>query len=143
MPTAPTLRPFTLDDHTAAMALWQRTPGVGLSAADGREAIAAYLARNLGSSFVAERDGVLVGTLLCGHDGRRGLIHHLVTDPALRRQGVARALVQRGLQALRAQGIDKCHLMVFDDNTEGQAFWASIGGQRRDELRLFSLTTAA
>ena len=141
MPTATTLRPFTLDDHAGAMALWQRTPGVGLSAADERDAIGAYLARNPGSSFVAERNGVLVGTLLGGHDGRRGLIHHLVTDPTLRRQGVARALVERGLQALRAQGIDKCHLMVFADNAEGQAFWAGMGGQRRDELRLYSLTT--
>ena len=135
------LRPFEITDHDAALALWQRTPGVGLSAADRREAIAAYLARNPGTSFVAERDGALVGTLLCGHDGRRGLIHHLVTDTTQRRQGVARALVQRGLRALRDQGIDKCHLMVFADNIEGLAFWTGIGGQQRGELALVSLTT--
>lgn len=141
MDAAVSLRPFLIDDHPTAWALWQRTPGVGLSRADSRDAMAAYLDRNPGSSFVAERDGLLVGTLLCGHDGRRGLIHHLVTDPSLRRQGIARALVQRGLQALRDQGIDKCHLMVFRDNADGLAFWAGIGGQLRQELSLLSLST--
>lgn len=135
------LRAFEAGDHGAALALWQRTPGVGLSAADGAAPIAAYLARNPGTSFVAELDGRLVGTVLCGHDGRRGLIHHLVTDPACRRQGVARALVRAALDALRAAGIDKCHLMVFGDNVDGRRFWLSVGAVQRTELGLFSLET--
>ena len=141
MPAPLLLRPFDIDDHATALALWQRTPGVGLSAADEAPALRAYLLRNPGTSFVAERDGTVVGTVLCGHDGRRGLIHHLVTDPAARRQGVARQLVQRALATLHAQGIGKCHLMVFADNADGLAFWAAIGGQLRDELALVSLTT--
>lgn len=135
------IRHFLSSDHAAASALWQRTPGVGLSAADAPEAIAAYLRRNPGTSFVAEVDGILVGTVLCGHDGRRGLIHHLVTDPAWRGRGVARSLVRHGLAALRAAGIGKCHLMVFDDNAEGLAFWRRIGATQRVELQLFSLDT--
>ena len=135
------LRAFEAGDHGAALALWQRTPGVGLSAADAAAPVAAYLARNPGTSFVAELDGRLVGTVLCGHDGRRGLIHHLVTDPACRRQGVARALVRTALDALRAAGIDKCHLMVFDDNADGRRFWQAVGALERTELGLFSLDT--
>lgn len=135
------LRAFEAADHGPALALWRRTPGVGLSAADEAAPIAAYLARNPGTSFVAEVDGRLVGTVLCGHDGRRGLIHHLVTDPGCRRQGVARALVRAALDALRDAGIGKCHLMVFGHNGEGRRFWQAVGAVERTELGLFSMDT--
>jgi ribosomal protein S18 acetylase RimI-like enzyme len=134
------LRTFEVADYAAARALWQCTPGVGLSAADEPAAIARFLARNPGLSQVALRDGQLVATLLCGHDGRRGLIHHLVVAPALRRQGLARRLVDTALAALATQGIDKCHLMVFRDNRPGQAFWAATAVER-PELALYSAST--
>jgi hypothetical protein len=80
------VRPFVEADITAALALWRATPGVGLSAADEPAALARYLARNPGLSLVADVHGTLVGTLLCGHDGRRGLIHHLVAAHGHRRR---------------------------------------------------------
>lgn len=138
-----TLRPFDPADYDAAHALWARTPGVGLSAADERGPIERYLARNPGLSFVAEEGGALVGTILCGHDGRRGLIHHLMTVPGARRRGIGRALLRAGLQALRAQGIDKCHLLVVGDNEPGLAFWRAVGAAERTELALFSILTDA
>jgi ribosomal protein S18 acetylase RimI-like enzyme len=126
----------------AARGLWARTEGVGLSAADEVEPLGRYLARNPRTSFVALKDGTLAGTLLCGHDGRRGLLHHLAVADECRRSGLGRRLVEAGLKALRDDGIQKCHLMVFADNPSGLAFWAAIGAQRRDELQLLSLSTA-
>lgn len=84
----------------------------------------------------------MTGTILVGHDGRRGLIHHLAVATDQRRSGLGRRLVAAGLAALRAQGIDKCHLMVFANNAEGAAFWTGIGATRRSELDLYSLATA-
>ncbi len=139
MPAA--IRPFEPTDYPAARALWEATPGVGLSAADERGPIERYLRRNPGLSFVAQEGGELVGTILCGHDGRRGLIHHLVTAPAARRRGLGRGLLLAGLRGLRAQGIDKCHLMVFGDNEEGKAFWRAVHAAERTELALFSIST--
>lgn len=135
------IRPFVEADITAALTLWRATPGVGLSAADEPDALARYLARNPGLSLVAEFRGTLVGTLLCGHDGRRGLIHHLVAAPGHRRQRIGQRLVCAGLQGLRTQGIDKCHLMVFNDNQSGQSFWQAMGARHRGDLALFSLET--
>lgn len=126
----------------AARALWARTDGVGLSAADEADRIGHYLARNPATSFVALQGGTLVGTMLCGHDGRRGLLYHLAVAEACRRSGLGRRLVEAGLRALHDEGIDKCHLFVFDSNPGGLAFWAAVGAQRRDELRLLSLPTA-
>jgi ribosomal protein S18 acetylase RimI-like enzyme len=137
------IRPFAETDYDAARALWERTEGIGLSAADERGAIASYLARNPGSSFVAMDGATLVGTVLCGHDGRRGLIHHLATAGTHRRRGIARRLLEHALLALRSQGVEKCHLLVFRDNHEALAFWKRMGAEERLNLSLVSIGTAA
>lgn len=135
------IRPFEIADHPAALALWERMPGVGLSEADAKGPVAAYLRRNPGLSLVAMAGNDLAGTVLCGHDGRRGLIHHLVTDPAHRRRGIGRRLFDCALAGLREAGIGKCHLLVYRDNAEGIAFWRGVGAAERVELTLFSMAT--
>lgn len=135
------VRHFLPSDYGEARTLWAVTPGVGLSTADQQAPIEQFLKRNPGLSFVAVNEGSLVGTILCGHDGRRGLIHHLVTAQGHRRKGVGRLLLQSGLAALRAAGITKCHLLVFRDNPEGIAFWHAVRATERTELALFSLST--
>lgn len=141
-PDALTLRVLLPQDMAAALALWQATPGVGLSQADEPEALQRFLARNPGCSIAALRGPALVGTLLAGHDGRRGLIHHLAVADTERRHGLARAMLDRALEALRRVGIDKCHLMVQADNAGGLAFWREVGAARRVELVLHSISTA-
>jgi ribosomal protein S18 acetylase RimI-like enzyme len=135
--------PFEMRDYPVALALWKSTEGVGLSSADESAAIEAFLLRNPSLSFKATIDGQLVGTILCGDDGRRGLIHHLVTAESHRRCGVAKALLQNGLRALRGAGIEKCHLLVFKSNGVGVAFWRGVGAQERVTLSIFSIATLA
>lgn len=135
------IRAFRPDDHAQALALWDATAGVGLSSADSFDNIARFLARNPGLSFVGVAEGVVVATILCGHDGRRGLIHHLAVATPHRREGLGRALVSRALLALRDEGIEKCHLLVFDENDAGREFWKSIGAEERTTLGIFSLLT--
>jgi ribosomal protein S18 acetylase RimI-like enzyme len=134
-----TVIPFRDRHYDQAMALWRRTPGIGLSAADEPER-ASFLRRNPGLSFVAVDDGEVTGTILCGHDGRRGLIHHLVVDVRFRRRGLGRTLLSGALDGLRAVGIDKAHLLVFRNNEDGLAFWRRQSAERA-ELALFSIAT--
>jgi ribosomal protein S18 acetylase RimI-like enzyme len=134
-----TLEQFTPAHCEQALALWRRTPGVGLSAADEPQRLLAFMKRNPGLSFVVEVDGVVAGTILCGHDGRRGLIHHLVVDMQHRRAGIGSRLLSAALGGLRAEGIDKAHLLVFRDNAEGLAFWRARA-VARDEMALFSVS---
>jgi len=133
--------PFEITDYPAARALWERTPGVGLSAADEADAVEAYLRRNPALSLVARVGGELAGTVLCGHDGRRGLIHHLVTAESHRRRGIGRLLLGRALQGLHAAGIGKCHVLVITENHAGKAFWRQIGAEERLDLSVFSIST--
>ena len=129
---------FGFADYDDAVALWQATEGMGLSAADAPERIAAYLARNPGMSFTAREDGLLVGAVLCGHDGRRGYLHHLAVRADRRGQGIGSELARRALEALAAAGIDKCHLFVIRDNQAGAAFWRKVGWVERDDILMMS-----
>lgn len=138
------LRPFETRDYDAAHSLWRATPGVGLSDDDAELPLLRFLARNEGLSHVAVDAGAIVGTILCGHDGRRGLIHHLVVAPSHRRLGIARRLLSAGLAGLRLHGIRKAHLLVFRSNAEGLAFWrAAEHAMERTEIALFSVGTAS
>lgn len=132
------IRPMSIIDYEAVISLWQAAEGVGLSAADERTAIARYLERNPGLSFTAWDGEMLVGAVLCGHDGRRGFIHHLAVAASRQRQGIGHMLVERCLAGLRGQGIDKCHLFVFKANTTAQAFWQEIGWAQRHDLVIMS-----
>ena len=132
------IREMAAQDYDEVLALWRASEGVGLSDADSEESIARYLDRNPGLSFVARDGEHLVGAVLCGHDGRRGYVHHLAVSEPHRRQGLGRTLVERCLSALRRAGIAKCHIFVFADHQATIAFWKSIGWTQRMELIMMS-----
>jgi ribosomal protein S18 acetylase RimI-like enzyme len=135
--------PMTVRHYVEAYELWKTTYGVGLSSADEPEAIKRYLARNPGLSFVAHEGSKLVGTILGGHDGRRGFIHHLAVHGSHRRLGIGRQLVFLCIKGLKAEGIEKCHLFVYQSNLEAVAFWQEIGFIMRTELAMMSQMTAS
>ena len=135
------IREMTLEDYAAVVNLWRTTEGIGLNEADCLPNLAKFLQHNPGMSFVAYDGKVLVGAVLCGHDGRRGYIHHLAVVRAYRRQGLGRRLVERCLAALKKAGIDKCHLFAFVENQLAQSFWQASGWSRRVELVLYSHLT--
>ena len=136
------IRSMNPEDYEAVEALWKASPGVGLSPTDTREGVVRFLERNRGSSFVAFREGALVGAVLCGHDGRRGFISHLAVESSSRRLGLGRALVERCIGALRESSIDKAHIFVFAENEKAVAFWKKIGWGERSELVMLSRYTA-
>lgn len=132
------IREMAAKDYDEAVALWKASPGIGLSDSDSREGVARFLKANPGLSFVACQGDRLVGVVLCGHDGRRGYITHLAVDREAQGTGLGRELVDRCLEALRRDRIQKCHLFVFTDNDGARAFWKATGWTERVELTLFS-----
>jgi ribosomal protein S18 acetylase RimI-like enzyme len=107
---------------------WLRSEGVGLGESDTKEGVAAFLLRNPGLSAVAESlHGEIVGAVLCGHDGRRGYLHHLAVAATHRRRGIARRLVQYSFSGLANEKIPKCNIFVFRENPGVVAFWTHNG----------------
>lgn len=130
-----------ISDYDAVMELWNQCEGIGLSEADSRESIQAYLHRNSGMSFIASSgDGAVIGAILAGHDGRRGYLHHLAVHPSHRRKGIGGRLVEHALAALKGAGIGKVHLFIFNTNTSGLAFWEASGWKLRNDIAIVSKT---
>ena len=107
--------------------LWNQAEGVEIAEGDSKEEIRAYLLRNPGLSRVAEEDGAIVGAVLCGHDGRRGLIYHLTVAPSYHGKGIGKLLVQECLARLRAEGIVRALILVARDNAGAHSFWLRTG----------------
>jgi ribosomal protein S18 acetylase RimI-like enzyme len=129
---------FLPTDSDEVIRLWESTEGLTLREVDSREAITRYLQRNPGLSFVARDGRLLIGAVLAGTDGRRGYLQHLAVSPSHRGRGLGRDLAERAVEALRALGIAKCHLMVRQENTLARAFWHHLGWQERDDVVLMS-----
>ncbi len=134
------IRPMTIDDYDEIFAMWQLTSKRALSDADSRENISRYLLRNPDMSQVAVLNGKIIGTVLCGHDGRRGFIHHMAVLPQYRRHGIAGTMARTAVRALENCGIAKTHIFCYTDNDAGQSFWQSLGFVRRDDVFVYSYT---
>jgi ribosomal protein S18 acetylase RimI-like enzyme len=124
---------MTIADHGDVHQIWRKSDGIVVMEEDSAEGIALYLARNRGLCFVASVDGKIVGTVLCGHDGRRGILRHLAVLPAFRNRGIGKALAGRCLKALSAEGVMKCNLYVMKDNRSGMRFWERLGYRLLDD----------
>lgn len=130
------IRKLEIRDYEEVYGLWMSCAGMGLNDLDdSREGFAKFLARNPDTCFAAlDGSGRIAGTILAGNDGRRGYLYHTAVHPAYRGRGIARRLVREALEALRACGIHKMALVVFEKNEAGNAFWEKLGFTVRDDL---------
>ena len=133
-----TIREMTIDDYEEVYHLWKQIKGFGIrSIDDSREGVERFLMRNPTTSVVAEKDGKIVGSILCGHDGRRGCLYHVCVDEAYRRHGIVKAMVVKAMEALKAEQINKVCLIAFTKNDIGNAFWNTIGWTEREDLNYY------
>ena len=114
-------------DCAAALALWRATEGIEIAEGDTEAQICRYLERNPGLSRIVLHDGSLAGAVLCGHDGRRGLIYHLAVEKKLRGQGWGHRLARECLNGLRGTGIKRVLALVDRSNPGGRKFWERQG----------------
>jgi len=127
-------RLMTIADYQQCYNLWLKC-GNGLNDKDDSlEGIDKYLKRNPSTSFVATCDEKVVGVILCGRDGRRGIIQHACVSPDYRRLGIGNRLVELALEALKNEEINKVLLVAFKKNEGGNAFWEAQGFTLREDL---------
>jgi ribosomal protein S18 acetylase RimI-like enzyme len=127
-----------IDDYEQLLGLWRACEGLSIRDADSHAGVERYLARNPGLSHVAERGGRIVGSIMAGHDGKRGYIQHLAVSPGARKQGVASCLVAFCVDALKQEGIEKSHVHVLKHNATGNAYWTRMGWRQRTEVVMYS-----
>jgi ribosomal protein S18 acetylase RimI-like enzyme len=133
------LRAFRINDYKEVFRLGEQAEGVGLNESDTRPAIASFLRRNPGLSFVAIKQDKIIGAVLCGHDGRRGYLHHLAVAKRYRGHGIGLRLVESCLAKLRAADVHKCNIFVFAGHAAGMSFWKHNDWKLRTDLRVMQM----
>ena len=127
------IQPMREDDYDDVRALWLTIRGFGIRALDdSREDVVRFIRRNPTTSVVARADGKIVGSILCGSDGRQGALYHVCVARAYRRRGIGTRMVGYCMERLREMGINKVSLIAFVDNSAGNAFWRQIGWKKCD-----------
>lgn len=133
-----TIRPMTIDDFEQVYSLWMEIHGFGIrSIDDSKEGVERFIRRNPTTSMVAVCDGKIVGAILCGHDGRRAGLYHVCVQENYRKHGIGQKLVERCLEALKAEKISKVNLIAFKQNEIGNRFWQSLGWKYCDNVNYY------
>ncbi|WP_293696272.1 GNAT family acetyltransferase [uncultured Agrococcus sp.] len=76
--------------------------------------------------------GVLVGTVMVGHDGHRGWVYYLAVRDSHRGAGMGKALMRAAEEWLRLRGGVKLQLMVRTENRVVHDFYRAIGYEPQD-----------
>ena len=134
------IRVMAPEDYDKVYQLWLSITGFGIrSVDDSREGVARFLKRNPTTSVVAEQNGRIVGSIMCGHDGRTGCFYHVCVARDYRKHGVGDRMVRFAVRALIEEGVSKVTLIAFKENQVGNVFWKSLGWTQREDVNYYDL----
>lgn len=132
------IQPMTVDDYDDVRALWMTIRGFGIRTLDDSPAdIRRFILRNPTTSVVARDGNRIVGSILCGSDGRQGALYHVCVAKDYRRRGIGTRMVGYCMQQLKLMGINKVSLIAFASNDAGNAFWNKIGWTRKSDVNYY------
>jgi ribosomal protein S18 acetylase RimI-like enzyme len=140
MKSAFQIREFIFEyDYEPVLNLWQAIEaGMQVGRSDTAEEIKRKIERDPDLFLLAETDGAVVGTIVGGFDGRRGMIYHLAVRKDLRRLGIGAALLAEVEKRLQAKGCLKIYLLVLDDNHSAIRFYEECGWKHQKHDFVFS-----
>lgn len=119
------------DDYQAVIELWKNSgDGIHLSRSDEIAEIEKKLLRDPDLFLVADIEGKIIGTVLGGFDGRRGMIYHLAVDRSFRELGIGSELTTQIESRLREKGCLISYLLVVEGNTAAEQFYENHGWGR-------------
>ena len=125
-------------DYEPVHRLWQTIEkGVRVGRSDTPIEIEKKLTRDPDLFLIAESNGEIVGSVIGGFDGRRGMVYHLAVASTYRKQGIGTRLMDEIESRLRAKGCLKCYLLVASDNYEVEGYYQARGWQHMTDVHLF------
>lgn len=126
------------EDFEPVHQLWAAMEkGVRVGRSDTRAEIEKKITRDPDLFLVAEHAEKIIGTVIGGFDGRRGLLYHLAVAKEFRGQGIGTRLLEEVEHRLRAKGCLKCYLMVTPENDEAAQYYQRHGWHYMDYVRPF------
>jgi ribosomal protein S18 acetylase RimI-like enzyme len=132
------LREFRFpDDYVEVIQFWNGIEkGIHVGPSDALEEIEKKIQRDPDLFLLAESNREIVGTVMGGFDGRRGLIYHLAVSASFRGQGVGARLMSEVESRLRTKGCLKCYLIVLRENSDAMKFYERQGWESMSERHL-------
>ncbi len=131
-----TLREFHYpQDLSVTRDLWENAgSGIQVRRSDEPQEIQKKLLRDPDLFLVAEANGRIIGSVIGGFDGRRGMIYHLAVEERYRSQGVGGLLMDEVERRLKQKGCIRCYLLVTIDNETAMRFYEGRGWQRMENV---------
>ena len=127
------------DDYDGALKLWgSMEVGIQVGRSDTPEELQRKLQRDPDLFLIAEANNVIIGTIIGGFDGRRGMIYHLAVQSNFREQGIGSLLLAEVEKRLKAKGCRKCYLLVTADNTGAAQFYEQRDWNEMKNDRIFA-----
>ena len=130
----PALRQFNYPgDYPRVLALWENAGhGIHVRRSDQPAEIEKKLHRDPDLFLVAELDGCIIGAVMGGYDGRRGLVYHLAVEINYRHSGIGAALMAELERRMKDKGCIRCYLLVTKDNDDAMRFYEHMGWELMD-----------
>jgi len=125
-------------DYEEVYRLWETIEkGVRVGRSDSRDEVEKKIARDPDLFLVAESEGKIIGSVIGGFDGRRGMIYHLAVASGFRGMGIGSRLMDELESRLRSKGCLKCYLLVALDNSEAESYYQHRGWKHMDDLHIY------
>ncbi len=126
------------EDYEQVLRLWEGMEiGVRVGRSDAITEIQKKISRDPELFLVAESQGRIVGSVIGGYDGRRGIIYHLAVEANHRGLGIGSELLREVESRLQQLGCLKCYLLVTLDNDEAMQYYEQRGWYHMDDVRLY------
>jgi ribosomal protein S18 acetylase RimI-like enzyme len=124
------IRQYRDDDLERVEALW-RACNLIVPYNDPGADIAFCQSTGHGEMFVGEDEfGVVIATVMVGHDGHRGWVYYLAVDPERQRSGLGARMIRHAEAWLCALGVRKVQLLIRESNIGAASFYDRLGYER-------------
>lgn len=120
-------------DYTKVIDLWKNAgPGIHVRRSDEKAELAKKIQRDPDLFLLAEINHQIIGSVLGGYDGRRGMVYHLAVVKDYRKKGIGALLMNELEQRMKNKGCLRSYLLVTHENLDAIQFYKNMGWEQMD-----------
>jgi len=127
-----TIRPYSPEDENTVIKLWRKCDLLR-PWNNPKLDIQRKLKVNPELFLLGLVNGEAVATVMGGYEGHRGWVNYLAVDPAYRRRGLGRQIMEAVEGKILAMGCPKINLLIRRDNPAAVNFYETMG-YKMDEV---------
>ena len=129
------IRIYREGDREQVLAMWQECDLIH-SKNDSRKDLDRKKGFGEELFLVIEEREKIIGTVMGGYDGHRGIINYLGGHPSFRGQGLGKMLLQAVEQKLKDLGCPQVNLLVWSNNSEVLDFYEKSQYSKANDIVL-------